>query len=819
MNTNESALGASSANRSLQTVGAPEALLEPLLRRSEWVLVFYFIYTGFLAVYFSLPSAQCVAAFAIPTLLIVLAFVHRLHPNFAASVARDWLAPPLILLAYWQVEWFYNSTYLRDLERSWLVWDHTILYRYKLHSIAESAGSLIPAILEVCYTLVYAIPPFCIAALYICNRRQRVDAFLFPFLMGILFTYALLPFFPSASPRLEFPGQDLPTFLTIWRKFNIWILDRGDIHTSVFPSGHVATAFAGAFAMLRALPNKKWLVRGLFLEALLVTAATIYGRYHYAADCLAAFTLSLAAIAIAALWDRWPHIYSLLRRWRAVVGIAAIVLLTAKTAQSGITLQQQRPPVTFTVRLETDISTYSSRPGDPIRAIVIANVLDGDRIVMPQSSILFGQVRKVTRIGRGFIHERASLKLEFNEWQQPSGERHHLTSRITDVDNAREDIAADGHIHGILAAGGAPGFLLGMWSRPDTVVLARTAAGFAGVSRFLCQRAQFSPAMMAGVIALRFVAVPWPDAEIHLPPGTEFIVSAAVPIVNDQPENRISLPEPPSEVLIAVAASQPLFTTRGASLKTADLTNLLFLGSRQQIVEAFTAAGWWPAEPLTHRSALAVYKAISAQRGYPTAPMSALLLEGRLPDLNFQKTFNTVAKRHHIRIWQQPGQLDGRDIWIGAATHDVAMRFRESGNTFTHRIDPMVDRERAKIIDALTFQGCSEKIQMVDRTITLKPLGRDLVTDGRLAAITLKQCEATAFEGTEIHPRQQRTAGGRFVSRLVLEGRYAVLRGNVYYWTYRAVRRALAPSVTKESVNNSLTPSTRFPLLLVTPPI
>ena len=79
-------------------------------------------------------------------------------------------------------------------------------------------------------------------------------------------------------------------------------------------------------------------------------------------------------------------------------------------------------------------------------------------------------------------------------------------------------------------------------------------------------------------------------------------------------------------------------------------------------------AHWWPAEPLTHRSVLRVYQAISAQRGYPTAPMSMLLLDGRLPDLTFQKTFNTVAKRHHIRIWQQPGQVGGRDVWIAAAT-------------------------------------------------------------------------------------------------------------------------------------------------------
>ncbi len=806
----QSALGALSADRALETHIPNAAPAEPWLRRSEWVLVLYFTYTALLAVYFSLPIAHCAAAFAIPALFIALAYADSFNPRFATSVVRDWLPAPLILLAYWQVDWFFNAAYLRGLERSWLTWDHAILYQYKLHAAAEFAGSLIPAILEISYSVVYALPPLCIAILYLCHRRKRVDAFLFPFLFGILLTYALLPHFPSASPRLEFPAQDLPSFLTIWRKFNVWILDRGDIHTSVFPSGHVATAFAAAFAMMRAMPEKKWLYRGLFLEALLVSAATIYGRYHYAADCLAAFTLSLAATGMAILWDRWPSLQPARWRWRTALGMAALAFVAAKPAQSGTTLQQHPNPVTFTARLETDISTDSSRPGDPIRAIVIANATDGDRILIPIGSTLFGRVRKLTRIGRGFIHERASLKLEFNEWQHPDGARYHLSSRILDIDNAREEVASGGRIQGILAAGGAPGFLLGMWSRPDTAVLARTAAGFAGVSRFVCQRAPLSPVMIAGVIALRFAVVPWPDAEIHLPPGTEFLVSASGLSATGTAQS-VPQPEPPSEPLTALATAQPFFTTRGVTSKTADLTNLLFLGSREQVVAAFTAAGWWPAEPLTRRSVLAVYKAISAKRGYPTAPMSTLLLAGRQPDLNFQKSFNTVAKRHHIRIWQEPGQLEGRDIWIGAATHDIAMRFREAGNTFTHRIDPMVDRERTKIIDALSFEGCAEKIQLLDRRLMTKPSDRALVTDGRLAAITLKQCEATAFVATEIHPHQPRTAGGRFISRLVLEGRQSVLRGNVYYLSYRLARLALSGIRTNQSVKNSLLTSAPAP--------
>src|SRR5438445_341097 len=115
---------------------------------------------------------------------------------------------------------------------------------------------------------------------------------------------------------------------------------------------------------------------------------------------------------------------------------------------------------------------------------------------------------------------------------------------------------------------------------------------------------------------------------------------------------------PPDEPLTTLATGLPVQTTRGSSMRSADITNMMFLGTQDQLHQAFSAAGWWPAEPLTHKSAIRVYKAISAQRGYPTAPISTLLLDSKVADVNFQKAFNSVSKRHHIRIWKQEAQYE-----------------------------------------------------------------------------------------------------------------------------------------------------------------
>jgi undecaprenyl-diphosphatase len=88
------------------------------------------------------------------------------------------------------------------------------------------------------------------------------------------------------------------------RRFNAAMLRSQRIHTSVFPSAHVAGSFAVAFAMVGLLPERKWVGRLLAVLAVLIALATVYGRYHYAVDAAAGFAISVAATAVARRWRR-----------------------------------------------------------------------------------------------------------------------------------------------------------------------------------------------------------------------------------------------------------------------------------------------------------------------------------------------------------------------------------------------------------------------------------------------------------------------------------------------------------------------------------
>jgi membrane-associated phospholipid phosphatase len=276
-----------------------------VVRKSEWVILSFLIYAAVSAVV--LPIAASVRYRVIVLNVAVIAAYgllirfDRMKQALALSVARDAFTQVLVVLAYREMGWFAQPHLSHALETSWVAWDQTLM-RGGGRAVIEAFGPALPSILEISYGLVYTLAPFGVAMLYVYRRRERVDQFLFIFSLGVLLCYAQFPYWPSDPPRVLFPGQDLPSYDTIFRRFNLWMLGNYGIHTSVFPSAHVAGAFAVAFGAWRTLPEHKWVSRFLLAMAILIAVATVYGRYHYLIDAVAGLAVALAAFAISGFY-------------------------------------------------------------------------------------------------------------------------------------------------------------------------------------------------------------------------------------------------------------------------------------------------------------------------------------------------------------------------------------------------------------------------------------------------------------------------------------------------------------------------------------
>ncbi len=269
------------------------------LRSSEWLLIGYFGYVALIAPLFLLdPQVKWLALAVlvlVAGLLAALAVAERYGSQELFSVARDWIPLALTLVAYREMDWFSPLARDYNLELRWLEWDRSLLYGAGLQRALEWLGALVPAYLEICYVLVYAVGPISVAVLYAQQRRELVNRLLLVYLAGTLLAYALLPYFPSDPPRVLFGESDLPNVITPVRQLNLWIVRGYGIHSSVLPSAHVSSAFSAAWALLWLLPERRKFGWAMLAYAVSVAVATVYGRYHYAVDSVAGLGVSVIA--------------------------------------------------------------------------------------------------------------------------------------------------------------------------------------------------------------------------------------------------------------------------------------------------------------------------------------------------------------------------------------------------------------------------------------------------------------------------------------------------------------------------------------------
>jgi membrane-associated phospholipid phosphatase len=98
--------------------------------------------------------------------------------------------------------------------------------------------------------------------------------------------FAFLPWVQTRPPRALRNGDPWRSRV---RRFNLRLLGAASIQANTFPSGHAAEAFAATLLVVGA--PWPW-VAYVGVSALLVSAGTVLGRYHYAADALAGWAVA-----------------------------------------------------------------------------------------------------------------------------------------------------------------------------------------------------------------------------------------------------------------------------------------------------------------------------------------------------------------------------------------------------------------------------------------------------------------------------------------------------------------------------------------------
>jgi hypothetical protein len=490
-------------------------------------------------------------------------------------------------------------------------------------------------------------------------------------------------------------------------------------------------------------------------------------RQAYASGC--------ASIERAAQNRSWRGIVSLMRKLRRKVAFVIprvlMLLLCTNCVRIAAACDQIPAGEPFWVRLLDPVSSYRSKPAMRVHAIIAESPRCDGVPMFAEGTRVEGVVKSAGRVGLGFVHETAHLTLQFDRLIASSGEQLDINAFVVEVANARESVKK-GVIHGIRATNTPQGRItsrlkhLPTWNPYSDMVL-------------VVYRAAFPIAA---------------EPEIYFPPGTDLRLELALPVgvAGIKPAEPANQDFDHSEALALdeIVRSLP---ERTSTLKgqDADLLNLVFLGSREQIADAFHTAGWMSSDRNSKGSVLRQFHAFLTLNSYPHAPISKQLLQGQTADSAWEKSFDSYGKRDHLRIWSQPESWQGLPVWASASSHETGAVLSVRQKRFIHHVDANLDEERGKVVRDLTLAGCVDAVHDSQRLtvpqISENATGDELRTNGVVAVVRLKNCSQPVFDSSSTISAMDPQPGNkvtRYIRMQILNFRSDVVRGNFIYGAF-----------------------------------
>jgi hypothetical protein len=390
-----------------------------------------------------------------------------------------------------------------------------------------------------------------------------------------------------------------------------------------------------------------------------------------------------------------------------------------------------------------------------------------------------GEIKAVRRVGMGLVHETATLELDFDRVVSSGGSAIEISSRIAEIDNARETVK-NGVIHGVNATDTPQGRITSRLKHLPT----------------------WNPYSDLTLLAYRAAFPVFPEPEIYLPRGTDIKLKLATELRVPE-EMRGAAQVDASDVveratMEVTAPSLPERTTTRRG-QAADFVNIALLGTAEQLDQAFRAAGWKHGDPTSTRSVMREMHAFLAFKSYPEAPISRQLVDGEPVSATWEKSLNSYEKREHLRLWARNDVIGGQTVWLGAMTRETGATLSLRQHKFIHHIDADVDAGRGMLVRDLNLAGCVAAVYYVNRPqmehAAMNATGDAMRTDGSLAVVQLKDCENAVFEQQAADAPAAAAARphsrfARYMRMQVLSFKSDVVRGNIVYGMFDLTRMA-----------------------------
>jgi LssY C-terminus len=433
---------------------------------------------------------------------------------------------------------------------------------------------------------------------------------------------------------------------------------------------------------------------------------------------------------------------------------------------------------TLWVRLSAPVSSYNSKAGYAVHAVLTEAVTCDNGVVFPVGTNIDGTVHSVRKVGWGIHHETAALDIRFDR-AVVMGSPVTISASVVEVENAREQVTSKGVIQGIRSS-----------DTPQGRINSR-----------LIHLPTYNPYSDLGLIVYKATFPIFPEPEIYYPAGTDLRLKLmdsvhSLPVAAGTPPETVA--ETTAELDVERMAGTLPWRSTTVKLMDADVVNLAFIGSREQVEAAFQQAGWSTSDPFSRHSFVHTFYAFLNDSSYDQAPMKTLLLDGRPADMKWQKSLNSYNRRDHLRMWRWAETSDSEIVWLSSSTHDTRATLSVKQHSFVHHIAPDIDDERSTVIRDLEMAGCVKSVHLAPRrsvsNFTQNANGDTVRTDGELAIVQLKECQPvvpglpSSTAGTNFKPGNH---AFRYLRKQILTFRSDIWRANIIYGAYDLTRMTI----------------------------
>ncbi len=220
----------------------------------------------------------------------ILIKLHQKYDNKISSFFREIYPVLLFATMYEELKWvkfmilpYYLDPQAAKLEQAIFGFQPALVFFKKFH------WKIFAEYMYFSYFFYYLSIPFVAIAFWCQKRYKLLRRYVFTVALTFYFFYILFFFLPTGGPRLYFPeviGLKLNGYL--FASLMNYIYSVAETGTAAFPSSHVGVAL---IVMIFSIKYIRWFRIPAVIVITSLFFATVYGRFHYAIDVLAAFII------------------------------------------------------------------------------------------------------------------------------------------------------------------------------------------------------------------------------------------------------------------------------------------------------------------------------------------------------------------------------------------------------------------------------------------------------------------------------------------------------------------------------------------------